>query len=201
MEKQEQEQFQFIRQHLMYSTIQNMQHRDLVLVILEIYMDVLLIQLRMFWKKELQLLKAVQQHLHLHLVQLQLIIQFRHLLLTVDIQLHRKQYMEEATTFQSIHLHIMESEQHLLMHMILQRLRMLQKKIQEQSILRLLVILTVIFLILKRQQKLLISMDFHSLLIIHLEHLILLDQLNMVLILQFILQQSSLADMVQHLVV
>ena len=75
-------QYQSIRQLLMYSTIQSMPQTVLALQMQETFTDVLQTQLRTFLKKESQPLKAVLQPLLLLLVQLQFLIQSKHLLLT-----------------------------------------------------------------------------------------------------------------------
>ena len=192
--QQIQEQFQFIRQHPMYSATASMQPTDSDLQMQVTSMEDLQIQLRMFLRREQQLLKVVVQHLHLHQEQLQSHIQLKLLLQTVVTSQHRRQSMVEATT--SLHIHFLstESRQHLQMHITLQRLRVLSRTTQELSTQRHLEILTVIFLILTLSQRSHISTVFLLQLITHSEHLILSDLSSMVQISLFIQLQSSSAD-------
>ena len=83
MQLQMQEQFLFIRHHLMYSTIHSMRQTDLVLKMRVTFTEDLQILQRMFLKRESQHLRVVWQHLQLVQVQQQLHTLFRILHLQV----------------------------------------------------------------------------------------------------------------------
>ena len=164
-------------------------------------MDVLQTLLRMFFKKELQPLKAVLQLLQQLLVQQLFLTQYRHLLLTADTLLHRKLFTVVLTICLLTHFHSMALKLLSQTLITFQKLKAQSKKIPAQFTWKLLVIQTATFQTWMQLQQLLTSTDFQLLQTIHLVHHILSAHSSMELIQLFTQQQSSQVVTEQHSVV